>query len=77
LSDTLPAPRVGYYARVSTNEQSTEGQVRDLLAYADRQGWVVPPELRFTDDGISGVRDNRPALDRLRALVRSGKVDIV
>jgi putative DNA-invertase from lambdoid prophage Rac len=71
------APRVALYARVSTTEQSTELQVRDLLAYAERQGWAVPPELRFTDDGISGVRDNRPALDRLRALARAGKVEIV
>ncbi len=77
MTDAGPSPRVTLYARVSTSEQSTELQVRDLLAYADRQGWVVPPELRFTDDGISGVRDNRPALDRLRSLVRAGKVEIV
>lgn len=77
MTEVVPGPRVGLYARVSTSEQTTNLQVRDLLAYAERQGWVVPPELRFTDDGISGVRDNRPALDRLRSLIRSGKVEIV
>jgi DNA invertase Pin-like site-specific DNA recombinase len=77
VTDLASSPRVSLYARVSTTEQSTELQVRDLLAYAERQGWAVPTQLRFIDEGISGVRDNRPALDRLRVLVRAGKVEIV
>ena len=70
-------PRVARYSRVSTREQSTEIQNRDLDTYAARQGWAIPPDLTFTDDGISGVRDNRPALDRLRQAIREGTVDTV
>lgn len=69
--------RVALYARVSTSDQSTEGQVRELTEYASRMGWLVSPELIFRDDGVSGVRANRPQLDRLRALVRERGVDVV
>jgi DNA invertase Pin-like site-specific DNA recombinase len=70
-------PRVALYARVSTSDQSTEGQVRDLLDYAERAGWAVPFDLVFKDEGTSGLRSSRPALDRLRALVRDWRVDVV
>jgi DNA invertase Pin-like site-specific DNA recombinase len=56
--------RVAIYARVSTKEQSTEAQVAQLKAYCDARGWTDIAV--FRDDGISGVRDNRPELDRLR-----------
>lgn len=74
---SVASPRVARYSRVSTKEQSTELQNQDLDSYATRQGWAIPPDLEFTDDGISGVRDNRPALDRLRQAIREGKVDTV
>ncbi|MGI0055128.1 MAG: recombinase family protein [Thermoplasmata archaeon] len=56
--------RVAIYARVSTKEQSTETQVGQLTAYCQARGWTDVAV--FRDDGISGVRDNRPELDRLR-----------
>jgi DNA invertase Pin-like site-specific DNA recombinase len=39
-------------------------------------GWRLVPE-RFDDDGFSGATLDRPALNRLVALVRSGEVDQV
>jgi DNA invertase Pin-like site-specific DNA recombinase len=49
------------YARKSNDqnlpdeEKSVTRQVERAHAYAARQGWVVPPEHVYTDDGISGA----------------------
>jgi DNA invertase Pin-like site-specific DNA recombinase len=56
--------RVAICARVSTKEQSTETQVAQLTTYCQSRGWSDVAV--FRDDGISGVRDNRPELDKLR-----------
>lgn len=63
--------KVALYARVSTDGQSCENQLRELRAVADRNGWQVIEE--FIDQGISGAkgRDQRPALDAmLKSAVR-------
>lgn len=67
--------RVAVYARVSTKEQSTEGQVAQLTAYCQSRGWADVAV--FRDDGISGVRDNRPELDRLRRRMMTGEFSAV
>jgi DNA invertase Pin-like site-specific DNA recombinase len=63
--------RVAVYARVSTKEQTTETQVTQLTAYCRARGWADVAV--FRDDGISGVRDNRPELDRLREQMLRGE----
>ena len=63
------------YARVSTEEQSCDLQVERLTAWCKATGLGDP--LVFRDDGVSGVRDNRPELDKLRELIRDGKVSVV
>jgi DNA invertase Pin-like site-specific DNA recombinase len=57
--------RVAIYTRVSTGSQTTQNQLRELQAVADRHGWQVIA--RFTDEGISGAkgRDQRPGLKSL------------
>jgi len=57
--------RAAIYARVSTDGQTTENQLRELRAVADRNGWPVVQE--FVDQGISGAkgREQRPAFDAL------------
>ena len=57
--------RVAIYTRVSTGSQTTENQLRELEAVANRHGWQVVA--RFTDAGISGAkgRDQRPGLNGL------------
>ncbi len=67
--------RVAVYARVSTKEQSTEGQVAQLTAYCQARGWSDVAV--FRDDGISGIRDNRPELDRLRQRMMTGEFNAV
>jgi DNA invertase Pin-like site-specific DNA recombinase len=55
---------VALYARVSTlNGQDPEMQLRELREYAGRRGWQIVEE--FTDQGVSGCRESRPALNRL------------
>jgi DNA invertase Pin-like site-specific DNA recombinase len=63
--------RVAIYARVSTKDQSTETQVSQLTAYCQSRGWTDIAV--FRDDGISGVRDNRPELDKLRERMLHGE----
>jgi DNA invertase Pin-like site-specific DNA recombinase len=68
--------RVALYARVSTNNgQHPEMQLSELREYADRRGWQVAGE--YVDEGVSGARERRPALDRLWADSRKRKVDAV
>ena len=65
------AKRVALYARVSTDGQSVENQLRELEAVASKEGWEVVE--RFIDKGISGAkgREGRPAFDRLcKGIVR-------
>ncbi|TAK99422.1 MAG: recombinase family protein [Rhodospirillaceae bacterium] len=53
------------YTRVSTDDQTTENQLRELRLAIKRQGWEFGPI--FTDQGISGAkgRAQRPGLDAL------------
>lgn len=66
---------VAIYARVSTKDQSTEVQVAQLTAYCQARGWTDVEV--FRDDGISGVRDNRPELDKLRDRMLHGEFESV
>lgn len=56
--------RVALYARVSTpNNQDPEMQLRDLREYAGRRGWQIAEA--YTDQGVSGCKESRPALNQL------------
>ena len=51
----MPKPvRVALYARVSTDKQSTDAQLRELRGVAESKGWEVVAE--FTDAGVSGSK---------------------
>jgi site-specific DNA recombinase len=73
--------RIAIYARVSTQRQAQaqtiEQQLERLTAYVSQQGWELPEENIFRDDGFSGAALNRPGLDRLRDRVTSGEIDRV
>src|SRR4051794_9403025 len=74
-------PRVALYARVSTDRQAEhqtiEQQVERLQAYARQRGWEIAPEQTYRDDGVSGARLDRLALDRLRDAIGRGQVDVL
>src|SRR6267378_6735976 len=59
-----PILRVALYARVSTvNNQDPEMQLSELREYAGHRGWQISEE--YTDHGVSGCKESRPALNRL------------
>ena len=66
--------RVAIYARVSTLDQSCEPQLLDVRAYVAARGWQAT---EFIDQGISGAKEKRPALDRLLREVKARRVDVV
>src|SRR6266404_4919015 len=67
---------VAIYARVSTsNGQNPEMQLEELRAYCKRRGWEIASE--YTDAGVSGSKEHRPALDRLLITCRKRLVDAV
>lgn len=69
--------RVALYLRVSTDDQTTENQLRDLQAVADRAGWQIVAT--FEDKGISGAkgRDKRPGFDQLLRAATRREFDMV
>jgi len=73
---TNTTTRVGLYARVSTlNGQHPEMQLDELREYASRPCWQIAGE--YADEGVSGSKESRPALNRLLADARQRKLDAV
>src|SRR3954468_18224993 len=70
------ARRAALYLRVSTDDQTTENQQRDLLTLAELRGWEVV--VTFADAGVSGAksRDKRPGLDRLLKDAKRRRFDV-
>jgi DNA invertase Pin-like site-specific DNA recombinase len=66
--------RIFIYVRVSTDKQTTESQVGELLEYCQRRGWEKPTIIADTAGGSTSCRNG---LDELMTLVRRGKVDAV
>lgn len=73
--------RAAIYARVSTARQEQDQTIAAQLAILDHTatefGLVIDPQRRYVDDGISGSRLDRPALDALRDAAADGLLDIV
>jgi site-specific DNA recombinase len=69
------------YARVSSEKQKEEqtiGSQREALKeYAKIQGYVIPDEWNFEDEGYSGASLQRPGLERLRDLSVEGQLEII
>jgi site-specific DNA recombinase len=73
--------QVALYARVSTSPQEKtdpiESQLEALHVYVAAHHHIVLPEHLFLDNGVSGSRLDRPALDRLRDQARLGEFEAV
>ncbi len=64
LAPAHPILRVCLYARVSTlNSQDPEMQLSELREYAGHRDWQISEE--YIDQGVSGCKESRPALNRL------------
>jgi DNA invertase Pin-like site-specific DNA recombinase len=68
-------PKVAVYARVSTDEQSPDAQLRDLREYIRNRGWELVTE--FIDIGESGSKDVRPAWSELWTQLRQRKFNVL
>ena len=68
--------KVALYIRVSTDSQTTQGQLLELQTYSERQGWTIAKV--YEDKGVSGGKFDRPALqDMLRDAAKGGKFEIL
>ena len=56
------ASSLGKRTTRALNNQDPEMQLAELREYAGRRGWQIVEE--FTDQGVSGCRQSRPALNR-------------
>ncbi|MBO0754553.1 MAG: recombinase family protein [Bradyrhizobiaceae bacterium] len=69
------------YARVSSDRQKEENtiasQTAALVEFAQKQGYDVPDEWVFEDEGFSGASLVRPGLERLRDLAAEGQITAV
>lgn len=66
--------RAGIYARVSTLDQHPENQLAELRKFVAARGWE---SVEYTDHGIAGSRESRPALDRMLKDARRRRIDAV
>lgn len=69
--------RVCLYARVSTThgKQDTETQLLPMREFCAQRGWEVYKE--YVDNGISGTKESRPALDAMLKDAERGKFHAV
>jgi len=77
-SDSSPRKvLVAAYSRVSTigHGQDPSMQTRELTEYCQRRGWEIFDY--YVDNGVSGKRDSRPALNRLMTDAHARRFDVV
>jgi len=69
------------YARVSSDRQKENhtiaSQTAALIQHAETQGYAVPSEWVFQDEGYSGASLVRPGLEALRDLAAQGNIEAV
>jgi len=66
--------RAAIYVRVSTNDQDTGLQETELKEYVESCGWSCAV---YRDQGLSGAKNERPALTALMNDLRRRKADVV
>src|SRR5665213_2882906 len=73
----MAAKRTACYCRFSTDLQQSgmESQIRVLKTYCDQNN-ISQVEF-FTDEGISGTKSSRPALDRMMAAVERDEISSI
>lgn len=71
----MQAKRVALYTRVSTSDQHPEMQEQELMEYIKHRNWTLYKI--YSDKGVSGATERRPALDALLDDCRRRKIDVV
>jgi DNA invertase Pin-like site-specific DNA recombinase len=67
--------KAALYSRVSTVDQSVDMQMDELRTFCERRRFEIAQE--YVDQGISGTKESRPALNRLLADARRRRFDAV
>jgi DNA invertase Pin-like site-specific DNA recombinase len=67
--------RIALYARVSTDKQDAQMQLRELREYAERRCFSITRE--YVDSGVSGSTESRPQLNQLMQDAQRRKFDAV
>ncbi|MPY75150.1 MAG: resolvase [Alphaproteobacteria bacterium] len=77
MATSDPTKRVALYLRVSTDEQTTANQRRELEEVATRAGWVIANV--YEDAGISGAkgRFGRPAFNQMLKDATAREFDMI
>ena len=69
------------YARVSSDKQKEEktigSQIACLKEFTQQNGYIIPEEWIFQDEGYSGSTIIRPGLEQLRDLTSEGQIETV
>jgi len=66
--------KAAIYARVSTLDQEPENQLQELRRFVEARGWTA---VEYTDKGVSGAKDRRPALDQMLTDAKRRKFDVL
>ncbi len=69
------AKKVALYCRVSTKEQTTDNQTLDLKRFCEHRDLEIVQE--YSDQGVSGSLDSRPALNQMLEDAKAGKFEIL
>ena len=64
------------YSRVSTEEQTTDNQLRQLREYADRQSWNIIEEIQDVASGGKSAEE-RQGLKKVFVIARQRKFDVL
>lgn len=64
-----------YLRSATTNDNSIAEQLQICTEHAHVQGWDIGDV--FIDNGISGVRADRPGFNELRSCVREGRAAVI
>jgi DNA invertase Pin-like site-specific DNA recombinase len=75
-SERLPI-RAALYSRCSTHDkgQDPQLQITPLREYCHKRGFTIVEE--YVDNGISGIKEKRPQLDRLLEAARKRQIDVI
>jgi len=78
----VPTVDAAIYVRVSSARQVAEGlsldeQERRCRDFAESRSWTLHAHNVYREEGISGAKRSRPALDALMEAVDAGEVDVL
>lgn len=70
----MTTKKAALYLRVSTQEQNTDLQRADLVAFVKSKGWAV---VEIYEDKATGTNSNRASLKQMLVDTKSGKIEVV